>query len=339
MYYKLEGKQREKNTGTTNRVEARLIRQRWIEDLHSGKKISEPRGATVSDFIDRYIAEVARFQKSWDSKKSMLKLFKGMFGSRKVSSLRHADVELMVQDLKLKPYYRHKKPLFRSVATVNRYIALFHTLASQAERWRLIRLEQVRDIHSVRLAKEENERMRRLTDEESLTLLESCNGRLYPIVFLALFTGLRKSEILTLTWKQVDLQTGFIRLQKTKAGKPRNVPISEPVRELLTSLPRNLKGNFLFTGRHNKGPRTTISNEFPRACKRAGLNDVRFHDLRHTFASNCAMSGATEHELMTLLGHSSTRMVRRYTHLSDEHLQSRVNKMSSRLTKGWLKVG
>ena len=336
MYYKLEGKQHEKSTRTTNRVEARIIRNRWIEDILAGKKLTHPRRATFTDFVERYISEVAQYQKSWESKRSMLKLLLDMFGDKKVSSLRRADLELMIQELRLKPYYRKDLPFYRSTATVNRYIALFHALTSQAERWNLISLETARDIHSVRLAKEENERMRRLTNEESLRLLEACNDKLYPIVFVGLFTGMRLSEILTLTWKQIDFATGFIRLEKTKAGKVRNVPMSDQVTELLSAMPRNIKGHWVFPNRHNTGRRTTVKNEFPRACKRAGLTNLHFHDLRHTFASNCAMAGATEHELMTLLGHSSTRMVRRYTHLSQQHLQSRVSEMSRRLANSWL---
>jgi integrase len=160
---------------------------------------------------------------------------------------------------------------------------------------------------------------------------------------MALNTGCRKQEILSLKWEQVDLKNNIILLEKTKNGKRRDVPINETVREVLTSQKKWLDVPIVYLNPETKKrevftPRTRwpdvpnvffnpnigkpygeVKNSFASALKRAGILDFTFHDLRHTFASHLVMNGVDITSIKELLGHSTLKMTLRYAHLASAH--------------------
>jgi len=145
-------------------------------------------------------------------------------------------------------------------------------------------------------------------------LLEVCNPRLYSVVACALTTGMRKSEILGLRWENVDLERGTIYVLKTKSGKERRLPITSKLRNVLTCL-----------GAKQQGPvfemaEITFRRLFDTARKDSGLPHFRWHDLRHTFASNFVMKTGNLPALQKILGHATPEMVLRYAHHSKSHL-------------------
>jgi len=176
-------------------------------------------------------------------------------------------------------------------------------------------------------------RVRVLSTEERTRLLAACaaspNPSLYRLVLLALTTGARRGELLSLTWQHVDLERGFLRLAQTKNRERRAVPVPS---QTLTQLTRWSQGQPLAGW---VVPRSSGRSVFPGehawkvALKKADVPDFRFHDLRHTFASYLAMSGATLAEIAEVLGHKTLSMVRRYIHFTQPHTQGLVEKMAA----------
>ncbi len=117
-------------------------------------------------------------------------------------------------------------------------------------------------------------------------------------------------------WENVDLKHGFILLDKTKNGERREIPINDTLRSTLEGLPRRLDGGYVFYDPSTGSPYGDIKNSFKGACKRAGIRDFHFHDLRHTFASHLVMAGIDIATVRELLGHKTLTMTLRYAHLA-----------------------
>lgn len=149
---------------------------------------------------------------------------------------------------------------------------------------------------------------------------------------LALSTGMRLGEILNLTWTDVDLEAGKAVLHETKNGERRVVAIVSVALELLRKHKELQKANTLFVFPNERGSApVNIRNDWERALKVAEIEDFRFHDLRHTFASYLAMNGASLAELAEALGHKTLAMVKRYAHLSEAHTASVVQRMNDKM--------
>jgi integrase len=147
---------------------------------------------------------------------------------------------------------------------------------------------------------------------------------------MALTTGCRKSELLNLTWADVDCRQRTAYLGQTKTGRPRYVPLTAPVIEELMEF----RGEPEFKVFHSTVSKTTprcIKQDWAWTLKRAGIGHVRFHDLRHTAASNLVRGGRTLFEVATLLGQSSTTMTARYSHLAVDDTRAMVDAIMGEL--------
>jgi integrase len=178
-------------------------------------------------------------------------------------------------------------------------------------------------------------RVRFLSDTERPALLDACrqsaNPALYVIVLLALSTGARKMELLSLRWEDVDLEQGLLRLADTKNGEGRAVPVPPRVMAALVTWGQTRRQSIplVFPARDGSKP-MSISSAWRFARQRAGLQNFRYHDLRHTAASYLAMSGASVREIAEVLGHASLAMAMRYIHLSAPHVRGVVERMSDK---------
>ena len=158
---------------------------------------------------------------------------------------------------------------------------------------------------------------------------------------------MRSGEILSLRWNQI--KDGFIYLKNTKTDEPRQIPINDTLAEIFREIRREqgLSSEYVFTYRHNdwksrlpKSQMTAVKEKpfrriwkaFKAAAKRAGIEDCRFHDLRHTFASHLVMKGASIKEVQELLGHENIKMTMRYAHLGDENKRKAVNLLNDLTT-------
>lgn len=166
--------------------------------------------------------------------------------------------------------------------------------------------------------KEPPGRDRFLSAEEYQALLDNAHVKLKPIIIFAVSTGLRKSNILNLAWSQVDMEARLVRVM-LKGNRRHVVEIEGAALALLGAMDGRVGDVF---------ERTNFRRRWRNAVADAKLTDLRFHDLRHTFASYLAMTGATLPELANALGHKSFDMVMRYSHLNPEHLQSVVERMA-----------
>jgi integrase len=190
---------------------------------------------------------------------------------------------------------------------------------TKAVDWDMVEGETLKRIRRVKLLEENNRRLRYLSKEECQALIDACDRHLRPIVVIALNTGMRKSEVLLLKWDNVDLKHGFLLLEMTKNGERREIPINESVREELLSLTRRLDVPHVFYDRLTGKPYDDVKRSFKSACRRAGIKDFRFHDLRHTFASHLVMARIDLTTVRELLGHKTLTMTLRYAHLAPTH--------------------
>ena len=207
-------------------------------------------------------------------------------------------------------------------ATINREMATLKHALSKAVEWKLLRKIAREELAAIKKYQEPDGRLRYFSGPaEADRLLHACDARLRPIVLAALHTGMRKGELLGLTWDLVDLTHGFIRLKQKKNREARALPFNETLWSLFSELRTRPDMPWVFhdaEGRRHNDTR----HPFEEACEGAGLTD--FHDLRHTFASWLMMRGVPLATVRNLQGHTSPTMTLRYAHLSPKHLTSAV---------------
>lgn len=224
----------------------------------------------------------------------------------------------------------------RSDATINRYLAaLSVVLATCAKSWEWLEISPMRRVEK---RKEPRGRVRFLSDDERDRLLAACQDHpdLYAAVMLALTTGARRMEIMSLSWGQVDLNRRVILLEDTKNGERRPLPIVGPALDILRERAkvRRLDTDLLFPGRINPKQPVDLRTPWETALKRAGIDNFHWHDLRHTTASYLAMNGAGLQEIAAVLGHKTLAMVKRYAHLSHEHVAGVMEDMAGKIFGG-----
>ena len=201
--------------------------------------------------------------------------------------------------------------------TVNKEIACLKTMINRAVRHGKLNHNHLKEAKRL---PENNVRMRILTEEEFNNLLNACDLHIRPTVAMAYFMGMRYSEILLLSWSEVDLKKGFIRLsaERTKTNAARVVPIHPMVKTILENLPRGLHTDrvFLRDGR----PFGWMKHSFRSACRRAGIENFTFHDLRHCALNNLRKAGNDFFQVMALSGHKTMACFKRYNLVTEEEL-------------------
>ena len=204
-----------------------------------------------------------------------------------------------------------------SRATVNRHLALTRAVIRKADReWRALTADPTFELYRLR-----NARTRVLTRTEEARLLVAVrtNLTLHRLIVFLLGTGARLGEALSLTWDRVAMRPNpTATFSETKNGQTRSVPLPPSVSEMLLSLAETATHVQVFVGR--RGPLKNPGPSFRRACNRAGIEDLRLHDLRHTYASRLVREGVSLLKVARLLGHRSTRMTERYAHLQPSDL-------------------
>ncbi len=185
---------------------------------------------------------------------------------------------------------------------------------------------------SVSTFKENPPKDRFLSSVEQHELLKACSvvewNKFYLLVLLALTTGARKGELLNLKWTDIDFQARVARLhrEETKNTKPKLLPLTKNVVEELMGFRENSTA-LVFHNTTSKTKPYDIRKSWLKTIKQSGIEYCRFHDLRHTAASNLVAAGRTLFEVGTLLGHSSTTMTARYSHLAIQNTQYMVDKV------------
>lgn len=229
-------------------------------------------------------------------------------------------------------------------ATVLRYLmALSHAFNVARKQWNWCESSPV---ENVQRPKVKNERTRYLTDTEREALLHACkispNADLYLVVLLAISTGMRKGEIMGMRWQDIhtapDQSFTRVHLTKTKNDKARSVLLTSPALELLeerrTKLLDCLQAKtaigLIFPSGVDEDQPVDLRKPWGSALQAAGIEEFRFHDLRHTTASYLAMNGASLLSISKVLGHQTTKMTERYSHLATSHIDEVVRSMNAK---------
>lgn len=315
------------------------------EGRHFAK--TEAKRHTLADMIDRYVRDVLPGKPSRDVQGPQLEWWKAQIGAYTLADVTPAMIAETRDKLFQRPNREGTGAL--SPATINRYLAaLSHAFTVCVKEWGWLEDSPMRRVTK---GKESRGRVRFLSDDERARLLAACqasnNAALYPVVVLALATGMRQGEIMGLHWREpktppagawgvVDLEAGRIVLHATKNGERRVLPLvghaADCVRELAKV--RRLDSDLLFpaSNRPRKGgpvKPVDLRKPWETALKRAGVEDFHFHDLRHSCASYLAMNGASLAEIAETLGHKTLAMVKRYSHLSEAHTAAVVGRMNA----------
>jgi integrase len=178
------------------------------------------------------------------------------------------------------------------------------------------------------LSPEETERLR-------IAVERSENVQLKHIVTLALMLGCRKMELLRAKFEDFDLERRTWNIPLSKSGKTRHVPLSTASVAVLKSLPRWDGVPWILPNPHTLKPFTHLNESWKTATLRAGLKGFRFHDLRHSFASNLVNAGHSLFVVSRALGHSNIQQTSRYSHLSDDTLLAAADAAATAMGANW----
>jgi integrase len=287
---------------------------------------------TYSDLIDRMHADRAfNPLRSFENVRSQFEYWQQRLGSY---ALIHVTYELISQERQYLIESFTAKGLEANPGTINRYVASLSSTLGYA-------VKQLRWIHEnpcTRLVKlkEDAGRDRILNEEEIGRLLAACkeskSSYLYCIALFALTTGARKGEILGLEWRHVDFSNSIAHLKETKNGRPRSVALTTPVLEELQRLHllRDPGKPLAFASRTAFG-RIDIKKAWMEALRRAYIQNYRFHDMRHQFATFAAGMGASNLELATAMGHRTLNQLLRYSNLDTQSTKKYSNQISEKL--------
>lgn len=278
----------------------------------------------LSEVIERYILEVCPKHKGRDSEILRLRsLARLPLGRRFVATLKPLDFAR----------YRDDRLKIRKPATVQRELALFSAVLEVGRKeWGLHIENPVRMIDKPTV---KNERSRRLLPDEETQLMAELdkhtrkpdgtlaaggvrNMWIKPLVLLAIETAMRRGELLSLRWSNIDLAKRVALLPDTKNGDSRAVPLSMAAVTVLQGLPRPIDGRvFMTTGE-------AVKHAFVRCCRHAGIVDLHFHDLRHEATTRLARKLPNIIELARVTGHRDVNMLKRYYNITAEELALKI---------------
>ncbi len=315
----------------------KTLAKKWIQDTESAVrdgrhfKTAEAKKHTLKELLDRFISQwLSQFPHRVVKQTAYLNWWESRLGHLLLSDLSPAHIA-EARDALL----AEKTPQgnIRSPSTTNRYLAaISKALTIAMKEWGWIDDTPMRKVSKPSEGKGRN---RLLSINEKNRLLEACkaspNRYLYSIVSLALLTAMRFGEIANLKWEDIDFTNKSITLENTKNGERRIIPLTEIIEKILLSNTKtDIDTGLVFKplSRKNSSGLIDIRNTFLQVLKKANIKNFRFHDLRHASASYLAMNGATQGELMTILGHKSPSMTRRYAHYSQKHVADLMEKMN-----------
>lgn len=302
----------------TKTFETRAQAEQWARaievEMDKGTFVSRAlaESTTLKELLERYLAEVTPLKKGAAAETNRLRVLMRLpLARRYVAGIRGIDVAR----------YRDERLRTVSSSTVKRDLVLLgHVFEVARKEWGIYLQNPVRDI---RLPSDGKPRNRRLHAGEETRLIAACrearNPHLLPTVQLALETAMRQGELIRLRWEHIDLNRRTAHLPDTKNGEARTVPLSTTAAEVLRALPRSLHGD-VFPGLTTEA----IKRSYIRAVRRADIENLRFHDLRHEATTRLFEKGLNIMEVASITGHKDLRMLRRYTHFRAEDLARKL---------------
>lgn len=297
------GKRIRQSSGTKNKREAEELHDKIKHEQWAQSKLDKKPEHYWDEACVRWLHEKSH-KKSIDNDVQKI---------RKLQSFRGQLLSALTRDFIMQTI----SALDCTDATKNRYFALVRAILRKCEReWGWIERSPC-----LTLFKEPKRRIRWLRKEEAERLLQNLPPLISDMALFSLMTGLRQNNVLKLTWEQVDLnaQVAWIHADQTKSGHPLGVPLNQEALRVL-SKQQGVHAKYVFT--QNGKPLNGISSKiWKRALQNAGIENFRWHDLRHTWASWLAQAGVPLMDLQQMGGWESVSMVQRYAHLAPDHLR------------------
>lgn len=296
--------------------------------IHDGT-YSQPKGeVTLIEFYEEtYLPWAKANKRSWRIDTSRIKPILSLYGNKKLNKISAFDGEsLKIKRLKEPIVYKNKKGEVtktkpRSIAAVNREFLLFSAILRLA----VVKKEIVENpLTDVDVLDGEKHRTRYMLPEEEERLMAVLAGpreHLHQMTVLAINTGLREMELFTLQPEHVDLGFDIIHVKGTKTDEDREVPLNDTARELLIELvtvARRKGHRYIFTNPDTGSHYTSVKTAWATACRLAGVTNLRWHDLRHTFGTRAIQNGAVLTDLQKVMGHRRIETTMQYVHANDE---------------------
>ena len=306
--------------------DARILAKKYLAQIALGEdpfavKAELRSVPTFATFMaERYMPFVKGYKRSWDSDDSLLRnhLLPAL-GKKHIDEITKHDVVGFHHGMRAKGY---------AVGTCNRGLIMLRYAMNLAIKWEIPGITK-NPTKDAALFENHNKKERFLSNKEAQRLYEavkkSDNPMLQYIVPMLILTGARKREVLDARWEDFDLIRRQWRIPMTKSGRPRHVPLSEGVLQLLDSIPQGRGCDPMFANPQTLKPYVSVFYSWNTARKSAGLSDVRIHDLRHSFASFLVNAGRSLYEVQRLLGHTQIKTTQRYAHLSHDTLLDATN--------------
>ncbi len=310
-------------------------------DIRSGRSFKNPesRKRTFAEMIDRYTKNVLpnKRERSQKAQKKHFAYWRERFGHYVIADVTPNMIAEAKDDLMNGIATSTKRQ--RTPSTVTRYLAaLSHCYTVAVNEWQWADENPVKRISK---PKEPKGRVRYLSDDERERLLKECRESRDPvlltIVTLGICSGMRRGEIMDLTWNNVDLNRAVITIEDSKNGERRGVPVVEPALSLMKEharIRRRVDTLLVFPAPKRAGANAKpldFESAWKAALSRAEITDFKFHDLRHSCASYLAMNGASVAEIAGVLGHKTWAMTKRYSHLSQEHTSKVLANMAAKV--------
>ncbi|HXX57524.1 MAG TPA: tyrosine-type recombinase/integrase [Thermodesulfovibrionales bacterium] len=300
-------------TGTQNKKKAEVIHGKALADIQEGKWFEKQKAKTItfSEMVTKYLQKYHRIRDE-----HTLKRLLPVFGQLTLAEI----TTEMISD------YRDERLKKVKIATIYQELSLMRRMFNVARReWKWTKENPVADLSFA--VGNKNARERWLTVEEEKFLLTAATNPFWlkTLLIVALHTGMRRAEILNLTWKDIDFNRRLLTVTRSKNGEKRAIPLSQT---LLSSL-RGFNRVVDLSGKVFPVSVRCLRQAYDKVLVKAGLKDCHFHDLRHTFATRLVQNGVDLYKVKELLGHKTIQMTMRYAHHYPESLRSSVEVLDS----------
>lgn len=316
-----QGKQRLRklaNAADVSPANARKLCKKARSEIIMGDSKPAAQITTDAFFYNSYLPYVKTYKRSWDTDVSGYRTHVApVIGKTALAAVNHDQITQLMKLAATK----------LSASSQYRLYVLIRYMFNLAKRWETAGVDQnPTDRYTIKQQTQHRERY--LNHAETRALIaqieRSTNLQLKYIVPMLLLTGARKREVLDAQWQDMDFERRFWRIPFTKNGRERHVPLTDAVLALLAQVPR-YSSDWVFPNPKTLKPYNSIHQSWDTARRRAGLSEVRMHDLRHSFASFLVNAGCSIYDVQKLLGHANVSMTQRYSHLSQERLLSAAN--------------
>ena len=320
ILYEVNGKRKWKSTGKTQHAAA----LRDLRALESQQPLQDAeRNVSLNEFVRDLLVHVASTCAKGTATvyTTVLRHFCNFLSNCSLRDITPHDADR----------YKAERLMRVSPVTVNIELRTLRAAFYTAERWRLVKENPFKRVPMARVPEKQPAFLSR---EDFRKLIDAIKEQwMKDLVTIAVLTGLRRGELLGLTWSAVDFARRVIRIEssegfRTKHGRRRNVPMNENVYQILWIRKEQSRTDFVFTYRGRQILGSQVTHKFKRYIRSCGLDPaIHVHSLRHTFATWLVMEGVSIYEVQRLLGHASIAVTQVYSHLAPETLHSTVNKL------------